>query len=277
MKTNTAYCLFCLKAFFPLFLLFSTSCDKEKVDPQKEEGKPSCLLVREERDSYSYNTAVDMVYNTQGLIVSNTLTHHDGTKQVTTYERNSANKVSKIVSSRGSQIVRHTVFEYDSQERWARTAESDNSVVLEAEYDNQNRIAKIRKTVMAGSSTYNILNYTYEYANGNLVKIAMNQGGLIEVTELEYYTDKLDIENDYDNVNRIRWTELSGSASKNLVKKMTTTRPSHPSHDFSLIRDFTYKINEKGYPALISSIIKRSDRGYHTEDTSIVTRSYQCK
>lgn len=273
MKTNTTYHLFCLRAFFCLFFLLSTSCDKEKVDPQK----PSCLLGREERDSYSYNTAVDMVYNTQGLILSNTLTHHDGTKQVTTYERNSANKVSKIISSRGSQIVSHTVLEYDSQGRWVKTAESDNSVVLKAEYNSQNKVSKIRKTSMSGASTYNILNYTYDYANGNLVKITMTQGGLIEITELEYYTDKQDVENDYDNVNKVRWTELSGSASKNLVKKMTTTRPSHPSHEYSLTRDFTYEINEKGYPTLISSIIKRSDRGYYTEDTSLVRRSYQCK
>ncbi|RDV16962.1 hypothetical protein DXT99_00105 [Pontibacter diazotrophicus] len=265
---------FCLTAVLSFLLLFSTSCEKKDKGDPVPATEASCLLVKDVKDSHGMHFEYDLAYDAQKRIISSTVTNHDGSKVLSTYHRNSAGKIDKVTYTRGTEVTGHTTLVYDAQGRWVKTIESDNSKMFEVEYDSQNRVAKTTRTMNFGDYTY-VNNYSYEYTNGNLTKVTMTQGGLVEITEYEYYLDKLALDDQYDRVIRMLWGD--GLPSKNLVKKRTLTRPSRPDQDFSTVIDYTYELNSQGYPSQIRTSVKYTEPEGVRYDGGVAIRSYQCK
>lgn len=282
MKRLPSPQLFCINAILSLFLLFPTACDKGDPVPATSETAFPCLLLTEEKSTTGYYANVStatMEYDAKELIKSVAHTYSDEPDQVIVYERNGDGKISKAVIMRGTTVLYQTVMEYDPQGKWVKhtTGATGEVVILVGfSYDSKGMITKT-VTATKNSQSTSTISKTFEYTNGNLSKMVYTdeERGFSDHHVYEYYLDKPSLMVEYD---KMRSVVGGGSPSKNLVKRVTITRPTEPG--FINVRDFTYELDEKGLPTLETETSFYSYGGSpykHVGDTVIIARSYSCK
>jgi hypothetical protein len=157
-------------------------------------------------------------------------------------------------------------YEYDGQNRWTKAVEkSPNSRerVYKATYDADGNRSKVE--LEEGGKV--VSTHTFVYAGGNLVEAISSRttGGAPSVSRYEYYPDlenKLKLWED-----RMAPLKLVvGTASKNLLK-----RAIHPD---GTIVDYTYELNEKGYPVAGNTSSSNTLNLLHF---STSTFTYECR
>jgi hypothetical protein len=262
---------FCQAGLLLVSLLLSTACKKETET--KPAAPPACLLATSERGSGIYATySYDQNKRLSALSYHRPATQFSEEYQGTsTVKRDNSGRIIQMVDSLHNGGGLLCSFEYDAKGRWIKTTvlnltgKTFNFGVV-AEYDTQDRIIRTTRTGSDGAVSFVS---TYEYSGGNLVKSIYDDrfSGSITTNQLSYYADKESKPNEYDLISR--YTSGSGSASRNLLRQLTSQNQSN-----TYVTDYSYEFNAEGYPTLINIVTKYSETSSFSD---FIKYTYECR
>lgn len=268
-----------------LSLLITTACNKEtETTPtptgpitKPDDKKTACMITRIDKGSGDYTTYQYDENNRLTSFSENEIVSGAVSTISNTIERDLQNRIKRIVGTypTGPGFMVYEMF-YDEQGRWTKTTYSISldaskpgtlQSTLTTEYSAQGVISKI---VQATTNGY-VYNYTYEYNNGNPVKVAFDAA----ICLYEYDSEKEVALKDIDLLNLYRHAKTSPvgffpsgtTPAKHLLTKIN-------DKNGAFLAQFSYEYNEHGYPTKVSIYSHFNGPAPKTETYVI---SYECK
>lgn len=264
-----------MKHFLRLLLflclpLLLAACEEGAFGPRQL----SCLETRQTSDTGS---SIDKVYNNDKRI---TELHNVQNGEVRSYYLFTYGSDGRISESKFFDAVNSTELEperitYNASGKWlktTRTTAAGNTAIFEAEYNSQGQIQKLTsRTERAGAVTEN---YTinYEWMGGNNTVYTLVSPTIRRVIRYEF---DMELENKRrQEQEKLAFFYASVGFNKNMYKRVTTTSTDLATNNTTETRtDYSYQLNENGYPVELTRTITT---GTGTPSTATTYFEYSC-